>query len=200
MHERHPWMAALDQGWEHYGQTPGGVVYSLNPLDQARILALGFHRLLERLTNADVPIQLLAFPRLALDADYLFRQLRPWLPEALSQDRARENHNTVADPKKVRVSKELKETAGPPIGGGPAAPSLDALERAALGRELEKMRGLLAVCQHERQTAAAERDAAAAALATAQTLHDAMHVEAQLEAESAARRDREPPGSSPGTG
>ena len=29
--------------WERWGATPGGVVYSLNPMDQARLLALGFH-------------------------------------------------------------------------------------------------------------------------------------------------------------
>src|ERR1700742_2253815 len=51
MHEHHPWMTRLSESWEHYGQTPGGVVYSLNPLDQARVLALGFHHLIERLVQ-----------------------------------------------------------------------------------------------------------------------------------------------------
>jgi hypothetical protein len=46
IHQHHPWMAEqLDRTWETYGHTAGGLVYSLNPLDQARLLAVQFHRL-----------------------------------------------------------------------------------------------------------------------------------------------------------
>ena len=46
IHQHNPWMAdQLDRSWETYGHTPGGLVYSLNPLDQARLLAVQFHQL-----------------------------------------------------------------------------------------------------------------------------------------------------------
>ena len=46
IHQHNPWMAEeLDRTWETYGHTAGGLVYSLNPLDQARLLAVQFHRL-----------------------------------------------------------------------------------------------------------------------------------------------------------
>lgn len=164
MHEQNPWMARLDQSWTHYGQTPGGVVYSLHPLDQARVLALGFHRLLERLVQADVSVQLLAFPRMVLDPDYLYAKLRPWLPEGLDEAGARELHRSVADDRKVRVGKELARAAKEPAAGDALPPSLPDLDRAALGRELERVRGLLAACEQERRTATAERDEARADL------------------------------------
>ena len=43
------WMAEqLDRTWKNDGHTPGGLVYSLNTLDQARLLAVEFHRLVRR--------------------------------------------------------------------------------------------------------------------------------------------------------
>ena len=67
LHQQQPWMATLDHMVETWGMTPGGTMYSLNPVDQGRLLAVGFHHLIERLTKADVPILFLDFPRLAED-------------------------------------------------------------------------------------------------------------------------------------
>src|SRR5580700_9301679 len=60
MHHAMPWMTEVDQSWEMWGKTAGGVTFSLNPLDQGRLLAVGFHRLVERLIKADIPIVFLA--------------------------------------------------------------------------------------------------------------------------------------------
>ena len=107
VHERHaahrgnPWMTGLGRSFEQWGTTPGGVVYSLDPVDQARLLAVSFHRLVQRLVKADIPVVFLDFPRLALDAEYLFRKLRRFVPATITQALAA--HAEIADPKKIRV-------------------------------------------------------------------------------------------------
>ena len=107
MHRSLPWLVEMDQNWEVWGSTPGGLTYSLNPLDQGRLLAVGFHQLLERLIRADIPIVLLAFPRLVEDPHYLFRKLQPLLPATVSEDIAADAHRRIADLTKVRVRDEL---------------------------------------------------------------------------------------------
>ena len=58
----------VEKAWESWGTTAGGTVYSLNPLDQARILAVQFQRLVQQLVEAEVPTTVfLAFPRLVED-------------------------------------------------------------------------------------------------------------------------------------
>ena len=109
--------ADLRDTWEVWAQTPGGLVYSLNPVDQARILAVGFHHLVEILVRADIPTVLLDFPRLAEDWDYLHRKLAPVLPHPVDAERARAAHARLADLSKVRVGPELAAmpSAGRPV-------------------------------------------------------------------------------------
>ena len=120
-HRRHPWMTSLGRSFEQWGTTPGGVVYSLDPVDQARLLAVSFHRLVQRLVQADIPVVLLDFPRLALDADYLFAKLRRFVPATIAQARAA--HAEIADPAKIRVGRELgaAPAAGTPDPAGDSA-------------------------------------------------------------------------------
>ncbi|HEY2134147.1 MAG TPA: hypothetical protein VGH36_14435 [Acetobacteraceae bacterium] len=140
MHESTPWMARLDRTWESWGLTPGGVVYSVNPLDQARLLAVGFHKVVERLVKAEIPIVFLAFPRLATDADYLFRALKPLLPEHVSRESALAAHARVADPGKVRVGPELEAATKPrPVV---AYETHETVDRVALRREVVRLRAL----------------------------------------------------------
>lgn len=155
IHQHSPWMAGLDRSWTAHGHTPGGVVYSLEPLDQARILAMGFHHLLERLVRADIPVRLLSFPRLVEDPDYLYDQLRPWLPGDLGREQARTVHRRVADRRKVRVGGELARAAQEPAA---AAPSFHDLDRIALGREIERIRRQLTDAEATVRTAGAEHD------------------------------------------
>lgn len=139
IHEQAPWMADLSHTWEAWGHTDGGALYSLHPLDQARLLAMGFHRLVHRLIEAEVPMHLLAFPRFVEDADYLYRRLRPLLPSQVTLAQARRVHAQLADPAKVRVGVELAALGEAPsfaLGG----PSLADLDRVALAREVARLR------------------------------------------------------------
>jgi predicted nucleic acid-binding Zn-ribbon protein len=95
--------------WEHWGFTAGGAVFSLNPIDQGRVLAVLFHRMMERLTKADIPVVLLAFPKLVQDADYLFHKLKHLLPNTITVEAARCAHSLVADANKIRTDREVQQ-------------------------------------------------------------------------------------------
>lgn len=140
IHRKAPWMAMLPRAWTSWGDTPGGMVHSLAVLDQARVLAVGLHRLLEALVRADVPLVLLDFPRLATDAGYVAGKLAGVLgvaPAAIAAAHAR-----VARPDLVRVEGEREAGAGP--------------EEAALKRELMARRAEIAGLRAERDAAQAE--------------------------------------------
>jgi hypothetical protein len=131
--------------WESWGTTAGGIVYSLNPIDQARLLALGFHELLHALVKRNIPIVLLDFPRFVDDPYYLYEALRSILEGKLDQASALRAHERIAVPSKVRIGRELTPDdavkcqrefgAKPP---GIAFPSHAVLDRSALKRQLDK--------------------------------------------------------------
>jgi hypothetical protein len=145
IHETAPWMAMLHKTWEGWGYTPGGAVFSLNPLDQARLMAVGFHVLIEKLVAAEIPILFLEFPRLAQDGVYLFNKLRPWLPATISQDQALGAHRRIADPEKIRVGPELRaQRDGCVPLRGPTSPLVEyqghtLLDHLAMRRELIRL-------------------------------------------------------------
>jgi hypothetical protein len=63
------------------GAVDGGIIYSLDPVDQARILAVGFYRLIHWATRSGIPLFLLEFPRAIEDSGYLVDALsRCWSP------------------------------------------------------------------------------------------------------------------------
>jgi hypothetical protein len=140
MHEKAPWMADLSHSWETWCHTAGGTVYSLSPVDQARLLAMGFHRLVDRLTASDVPMLFLNFPRFVADADYLYERLQPVLPPAVTREAARAAHAALADGSKVRMGQELADVARPAAARSLQGPSLADLDRIALSRELARRR------------------------------------------------------------
>ena len=127
----------LDAPFAHRGKTGGGVVYSLHPLDQKRILSVGFHHLVERLTAAEVPILFLHFPRLVHDADYLYDRLAPVLRMPVDRDGFLAAHARIARLDQVRVNAVSRDT------------EIDRLERVALVRELERLRGCLSDAARE---------------------------------------------------
>lgn len=137
--------------WTSWAMTAGGVVYSLNPLDQARLLALGFHDLLHAFVKRDIRVVLLDFPRFVEDANYLYEALHSILADKVERMTALRAHASVASPDKVRVGRELAAddamkhrtgSDGPPQGL--VFPSHAALDRMALTRELDKTRATLA--------------------------------------------------------
>jgi hypothetical protein len=142
IHEMHPWMAEHEQAWTQWGFTAGGCFMSLEPLDQARLIAVGFYELVEQLIRADVPIAFLAFPRFVEDPDYLFEKLGPLLP-TVTVDRARAVHRSIADPTMLRVDGELQSISARQSAACPQV-GIDGLERVALRRELGRVRQLLA--------------------------------------------------------
>jgi hypothetical protein len=136
-----PWLAHGDESWETWGITAGGSVFSLNPLDQARILAVGFHRVVERLVEADIPIVFLAFPRFAENWEYLYLKLKDHLPVGTSAEQARAAHDRVADREKIRVENELRDLSAPLKVVSPHTqhPNFSDLDRIALRRELVRL-------------------------------------------------------------
>ena len=59
---------------------PGGLWLTKKPRQQEAALAMQFHHLVHMLTQHDVPVIWLHFPRLVRDAEYLFGKLRFALP------------------------------------------------------------------------------------------------------------------------
>lgn len=107
LHRVVPWLPELDQTWEQWALTPGGAVYSLAASDQARLLAVGLHHLVQRLVQARIRISLIHFPEMIVDPDYLFRQLKCFLPPDITIETARQAHARIANRDEVRVGDEL---------------------------------------------------------------------------------------------
>jgi hypothetical protein len=135
--------------WESWGLTPGGVVYSLNPLDQARILAMGFHQTIYALVRKNIPIYFVDFGHMIEDAKYLWTALEPILCKTTDRAGAIAAHARTADATKVRVSREESKEEGSvmPFGMAPVPTSGNvrhtthaSLDRAALLRELHSER------------------------------------------------------------
>lgn len=151
---------AVEDTWHDWGTVAGGVTYSLEPLDQARILAHSLHRIVERLVDREIPIHFLKFPKFAHDIAYLHRRLQPLLPGEISLCAFTRRVAPVIDPGKVRVSGELaavrKASAGATAGeacgphDGTELPAFEVLDQIALKRELRSMVGKLRQITRER--------------------------------------------------
>lgn len=119
-----------------FGSTAGGVLHSLEPLDQERILAVGFHHLVERLATSEVPFVFLAFPKIIEDGAYLYRNLRPFLPAHITEAQALAAHARIAVPNQVRTGRELLD----PLMGRLTSPGAAEAEVLALRRELRRLK------------------------------------------------------------
>lgn len=121
--------------------TPGGAIFSLDAMDQARVLAVGFHELLFWAVRSGIPLFLLEFPRLVEDDRYLVQTLWPWLGTLCDEARAFDAFRAVADPGRVRVME------GEGIGSSsvPSHSALHAnLDRAAMVALLDELSAQLA--------------------------------------------------------
>lgn len=138
MYASQPWLAHMEKTWGASAIVPGGIVYSLRAIDEARILAMGFHVLIEHLVHADIKLIFIDFPRMIHDGDYLFATLASFLPVGSTAMAAGIAHAELAVPEKVRIERELaviNESAAI------AEQSLDeGLDRLALRRELIRLR------------------------------------------------------------
>lgn len=70
-------IAETNPAWSaaQYGDTPGGLIYSLHSVDLERLLAVGFHTLVQWAVAHDVPFTMLDYPRLVQDEGYAVRRL-----------------------------------------------------------------------------------------------------------------------------
>jgi hypothetical protein len=126
---------SYERPWTEFGQTAGGALYSLEPIDQERILGRSLHLLLETLEERRVPYRLLSFPRFVSDPDYAYDRLGHLFPK-LDLEGFRKQFETVISKDQVRVEGEMAETklaAG--VGPANAPIGIDALFLTALKRE-----------------------------------------------------------------
>jgi hypothetical protein len=108
--ESSPEVCTMRDPWNVWGRVPGGALYSMHPIDEERLLAVGFHHLVERLVRADVPIVFLHFPRFVMDGEYLHSSLAPTLGH-VTAEMARAAFAQTADPQKVRTTVEVSSVA-----------------------------------------------------------------------------------------
>lgn len=148
-----------DSTWDTWGVVPGGITYSLEPLDQARILAVALHRQLEVAVRFEIPITFLDFPRVVEDAAYAYRVLAPVIGEQVSEATFGEAFAAIADRSKVRVGAKAVEEAKSSSGESELAEVDIRAMRMALASTRGEMRAAqerIDAMQHETQAASAE--------------------------------------------
>jgi hypothetical protein len=156
IHHNNPWMAEqLDKSWETFGLTPGGVVYSLNPLDQARLLAVQFHQLVLQVSDARLPLIFPVFPRIVTDWEYLHGCMESILPTHITKEISRSAHARASDASKVRVTHEISNrnqsnvVYRPELFAGPGYPTSSEIDNIALRREIARIREQLLAIKHQ---------------------------------------------------
>jgi hypothetical protein len=160
MYRSQPALLDLQDDWTEWAAVSGGVTYSLQPLDVARILAHSFHRLIEALVEREIPVHFLAFPRFCTDLDYLRRALGPILPTEFDLTTFRERIAPLIEPDKVRMAQEIAETKSDNASktSEAAYPALSSLHRASLKREVKRLSDELATARTQLQMLAKEQE------------------------------------------
>lgn len=137
-------MPRFQHTWETWGSpAPGGAVFSLEPLDQARILAVGLHQLIEAAVSRDVRMVFLDYVRLISDPEYLFTKLRDFLPKGASPEQAAQIHSRLVDGSPFRVEQELEITPKDMAASALDLPDRLQLDNIALRREVVRVQKLL---------------------------------------------------------
>jgi hypothetical protein len=132
------------------GTTAGGVLYSLDVVDQARILAVGFHNVLHWAVEHQLPVFLLSFPRMVEDPDYLLEALWPWLGQHCTREVARRAFDWTASAGAVRVRDRPQEGSGVVrLAGGEPDPA--ALRREVLVERIEELEDVNRTQRSERE-------------------------------------------------
>lgn len=63
------------------GRFPGGLWKTNQPKEQEKILLGQMYKLMLALSNTDIPVTLMHYPRITQDSQYLFRKLKPAFPD-----------------------------------------------------------------------------------------------------------------------
>ena len=164
------------------------MVFSLNPLDQARLLAISFHRLVHRAAEAQVPLIFPVFPRMVEDWEYLYCILKPILSN-VPPEAAQEAHTRVASLAKVRIGDEVGKQEGQSgaedvfFQSGIRYPSTLEVDNIALRREIRRIREerLAADAAIEKARINEERLAADAAIEKARINEERLAADAAIE-------------------
>lgn len=82
------------------GDIPGGLWHTTDPKDQERILAGQLYKLIYTLAKHDVPVNLLLFPKLVNDPDYLYKKIQFLLGD-LESDAFKEIFQIISRPELV---------------------------------------------------------------------------------------------------
>ena len=127
-----------DTTWTTAADVAGGLSYSLEPLDQARILATGLYRVIEVAVEFDVPVHFLMFPRFATDAGYAHRALSRFVPGLIARQGFDGVFAILVDPRSIRIEGELEAT-GTMHDVAHGLPSLEQLDRIALRRRASEL-------------------------------------------------------------
>ncbi|WP_157135419.1 hypothetical protein [Hyphomicrobium sp. MC1] len=129
----------LETPWADWGVAPGGMVHSLEPLDQARVLAHSFYKLIEPLARNEVPIKFLAFPRFVSEPEYLYRALGDIIQTKISLDEFLGRVQPVLDSKLVRIGTEGGDKLHSAFSASADLPDFATLDRMALKREVQRL-------------------------------------------------------------
>ncbi len=111
--------------------TPGGIVYSLEPIDQKRVLAVQFYELVERLEAQEIPFVLLHFPGFAQDHDYLYDKMKAIFPQFVDKEKSKRALKGTFDKTKIRVMERRDASR--------VADELNEADRSALLRERARL-------------------------------------------------------------
>jgi hypothetical protein len=147
-------MARPDDLWQDWGEadvhgmTAGGVIYSLEPVDQARILAVGLYRLMHWAALNQIRVFPVEFPRSVTDREYLLDVLWPWLGDHCDRAAAAAAFDVVAHPELVRTERWVAASSRPGKADS-ATPSLEQLDRTALTELLIERGARLAAVEAE---------------------------------------------------
>ncbi len=103
---------------------------------------MGFHQVIHAFAKRAVPMVFLDFSRMIEDGEYLFEQLKPFLPESMDREAALTLHQSLAAPDLMRMAAELghKPAHDTSEEGSHSLPAFETLDRAALLRELKAAR------------------------------------------------------------
>jgi hypothetical protein len=168
-YERVAAAALTEDTWLDWSAVPGGATYSLEPLDQARMLAHALYRTVEALAEHGVPIAFLSFPRFSRDLEYAYRCLLPILESRLSLAEFSERVSPLIDGGPNRPGRAVpagrpelavQVKQQPKSQTATGLPAFEELDRIALKRELSRLQRQATA---ERDSLVGERDALAAA-------------------------------------
>lgn len=150
MYRLQPNLLELEDDWISWGGTPGGVTYSLEPLDLERFLAHSFYKLIEALVKNEVPVYFISFPKFCNDIAYLFRVIKPILPSNLNEGEFRQLVLPVIQQNNVRVEQELNGYANQ-TDVKEKCPGLPHLHNSALKREVRRLNAELELLRGQLQ-------------------------------------------------